>query len=74
MATVAFAVMHALFTPQCIALESVEVFTDTAMFPVTTGNIAGSVKTSTDSRAMDGGANKADNKPKTTIVNAESLP
>ena len=39
LATVAFAVMQALFTPQCIALESVEVFTDTAMFPVTTGNI-----------------------------------
>ena len=38
MAVVGF--MPALFAPPCIALESVEVFTDSVRFPVTNGNIS----------------------------------
>ena len=40
------------------------------IFPAMTGNIVESVKTSTDSKAMHGGANKAGIKPKAAIVNA----
>ena len=36
----AFGFMPALFAPPCIALESVEVFTDSVRFPVMAGNIS----------------------------------
>ena len=40
LAMVAFGILSALFASQCIALESVDDFTDSTVFPVMAGNIS----------------------------------
>ena len=37
---VAFGILSALCAPPCMALESVDVFTDSTVFPVTAGNVS----------------------------------